>query len=485
VLSTSFRKFLGDESGGYTIWSLIWFSLYVAIGGLAVDMTDAYRNQTMLQSTADASALAAVMSLPDQVDGLAQALVYAADNMNPAINGTVLRGSEVIFGNWNFSARTFTPSTTSPNAVWVITRRDDANNNPVATNFLRILGLWGLPMDRWNISVEAIAARFLPFCLLENAFIAGNRIDFTSNNILNNVCIHAQNLIEDPAHNYAVEIQNGGTIMDTVQISMPDTDDMIDRPTVCSNEGLCEEGVVVYGDMMPTDAFLAGETITGMLDETATDTLSDDMYSADDVTLELVPPDYVHIDLNNCETWACTTIVAPDGSLTYEYNAVMEKGTVYVIDCNSPMEVFTLPSPEVQPILEQVAIISECRIEGQTNMRLEGVLLASSAVGGGKKPWNKATIHFPAGTQFGRQDNCAPGGGVQIYSAASVQFAPSGAIMGMQIVARGNVELTANETVDGLTIQAGRNIKLTANAAIGTKCPSEEGAFVWRYRLVL
>ncbi|MCK5365095.1 MAG: hypothetical protein KAR22_19085, partial [Gammaproteobacteria bacterium] len=66
-------------------------------------------NQTLLQSTADASALAAVMSLPDQVDGLAQALVYAADNMNPAINGTVLRGSEVIFGNWNFSARTFTP----------------------------------------------------------------------------------------------------------------------------------------------------------------------------------------------------------------------------------------------------------------------------------------------------------------------------------------------------------------------------------------
>jgi len=55
VLSKSFHKFLRDESGGYTIWSLIWFSLYVAMGGLAVDVTDAYRNQTMLQSTADAS----------------------------------------------------------------------------------------------------------------------------------------------------------------------------------------------------------------------------------------------------------------------------------------------------------------------------------------------------------------------------------------------------------------------------------------------
>ena len=65
MFSTSFRSFLRDESGAYTIWSLIWFSLYVAMGGMAVDLTDAYRNQTLLQSTADASALAGVMSLPD------------------------------------------------------------------------------------------------------------------------------------------------------------------------------------------------------------------------------------------------------------------------------------------------------------------------------------------------------------------------------------------------------------------------------------
>ncbi len=230
---------------------------------------------------------------------------------------------------------------------------------------------------------------------------------------------------------------------------------------------------------------MVGETIEVMLDTTETDTLPGDLYCFDAVTSELVPPNYVYIDLSDCGAATCTTIVAPDGSLTYEYIEVMEKGTVYVIGCDNPMGVFTLPSPEVQPILEQVAIISECRIVGQSNMRLEGVLLASSAVGRGKKPWNKATIRFPAGTQFGRQDDCAPGGGVQIYSASSVQIAPSGAIMGMQIVARGNVELTANETIDGLTIQTGENIKMTANAAIGTGCPGEEGTFVSRYRLVL
>ena len=73
MFTTSFRNFLHDEIGASTIWALVWFSIYVAMGGLAVDITDAYRAQTMLQSTADASALAGVISLPDQTDDDTQA----------------------------------------------------------------------------------------------------------------------------------------------------------------------------------------------------------------------------------------------------------------------------------------------------------------------------------------------------------------------------------------------------------------------------
>ncbi len=471
MLCGGYRKFLNDESGGYTIWSLIWFSLYVAMGGLAVDMTDAYRNQTLLQSTADASALAGVMSLPDQTDAVSQAVAYATDNMNPVINGIVLQEEEVILGNWDFATRTFTTGGASPDAVRVITRRDDANNNPVATNFLRILSLWGIPLDRWNISVEAVAVKYIPTCLLyENSLVAGNKVDVTSNNVFDNVCIHGQNMIDDPAHNYAVEIQNGGTIMDGVEISMPYLEDMIGRPTVCSNDGLCEEGVLVAGDLMPTEAFLVDQAITGVLDPTSTDTdyLSDDLFSVNAETLALVPPNYEHIDLSNCD--AC--ILAPpkvefdaDGkplpaASTYEYSAVMEPGTVYVIDCDNPMDQLVLPSPDLQPVLQGVAIISECRIKGQSDMRLEGVTLASSAVGNGSKPYNMATLHFPAGTSFGAQDGCAPGGGVQIYSAASVNITAGASIDGMQIVARGDVEMTANETINGISVMAGEDIKI-------------------------
>jgi hypothetical protein len=255
---------------------------------------------------------------------------------------------------------------------------------------------------------------------------------------------------------------------------------------------------VVAGDMMPADAFLVDGTIAGMLDPTATDYLSDDLYSVDAETSELVLPSYAYIDLSECI--ACVLInpapveydpitgeeIPPvPGSSTYEYSAVMDAGTVYVFGCDNPMDQLILPSPDLQPVLLNVAVVSECRIKGQSNMYLQGVTLASSAIGGGKKPYNKVTIQFQAGTRFGLQDNCAPGGGVRIYSASSVKISAGASIDGMQIVAQGDVDLTANETMNGISIQAGHNIRLTANADVGIGCiGGVDGVFVWRYRLV-
>jgi Flp pilus assembly protein TadG len=499
VFSTSFRRFLKDESGAYAVWSLVWFSIYVAMGGLAVDVTDAYRNQTLLQATADASALAGVMSLPDETAVLAEALAYSTINMDPTNNGNgnVLKAEDVVIGNWSFDTDTFTTGGTAPNAVLAITRRSNANDNPLATSFLRIVNLWGIPGDVWDINTAAVAVKYIPECFLGgNSLVAGNRVDVTSNNTFQNTCVHGQNLIEDPAHDYAVEIQNNGTILDGVDISMSDLDDMIDRPTICSNDGLCQEGRLVEGDIMPSDAFLVDQMVAGMLDPAATDYLSEDMYSVDAETSELELPDYEYIDLSDCD--ACVAIPPkvefdpitgeklPLGrTTTYEYTAVMEPGTVYAISCDDPMDQLILPKPDLQPVLQQVTVISECRIKGQSNMRLEGVSLASSAIGGGSKPFSKATIQFPSGTHFGKQDNCAPGGGVRIYSAASVHITAGATIDGMQIVARGDVELTANETANGITIEAGHNIKFTANADIGTGCLGGiDGVFAWHYRLV-
>jgi len=97
------RKFLNDEQGGGTIMGLLWFILLVGITGLAVDITDGLRTQTMLQATADASALAAVIDLPDEVAAVATAVAYSTTNMATDDYGTVLLDADVDIGSWNAS----------------------------------------------------------------------------------------------------------------------------------------------------------------------------------------------------------------------------------------------------------------------------------------------------------------------------------------------------------------------------------------------
>ena len=95
------RKFLNDEQGGGTIMGLLWFILLVGITGLAVDITDGLRSQTMLQATADAAALASVIDLPDEAAAVATAVSYSDANMSEDDYGTVLIEADVDIGSWD------------------------------------------------------------------------------------------------------------------------------------------------------------------------------------------------------------------------------------------------------------------------------------------------------------------------------------------------------------------------------------------------
>jgi Flp pilus assembly protein TadG len=61
MLHASMASFFSDQRGGGTIMGLLWFVLMVGITGLAVDSTNGFRARTMLQATADATALAAAI----------------------------------------------------------------------------------------------------------------------------------------------------------------------------------------------------------------------------------------------------------------------------------------------------------------------------------------------------------------------------------------------------------------------------------------
>ena len=445
-----FNRFLRDESGGYTIWSLIWFSLYVAMGGLAVDVTDAYRNQTMLQSTADASSLAAVMSLPAKTDALAQALTYATDNMNPAINGNVLEADEVIFGNWNFDTKKFTPGTADPDAVRVITRRDDANNNPLATNFLRILGLWGLPLDSWNISVEAVAVKFIPGCI-RDGFVAQGEVFFRSgNDFYRKICIHGQ---DD-----GVTGKMGNTFETGVEISRGDEGTFDFPPPAMNKPDLLDAiGLGGVGDIMPADVYDLEYIIAGM---------------------KARNPDYLPDFMVDIAEDGTRTAFVDEREIGYETVlpanlADLEPMTVYNIDCNGQLKLGQ------GVVLAQVVIITNCRIHASSDMSAGDVVLASTYVG------NNDSIILAGKTTLGYDDGCEPGGGVALYTYGDVKIAAQGEWHGLRIVAGNDVDFTANnDGAYGIAVQAGGDINFRSISDYGLCDGSVEGPVKWRYRLV-
>ena len=211
------RRFLQDEGGGYTVLGLFWFILFVGIGGLPVDVTNGFRVRTIMQATADASAHAAVIDLPDVDAAVATALAYAEDNMPAALHGTVLVADDVEIGFWQPIARDFrTVGVFEPNAVKVTLRRTAASGNSVPVNLLRIIGL-----QEWNIAVHAIAtwAPLADNCL-NNGFVSRGKVySGSSNDYIDDICIHGQ---------LGVKVGSANSFEDGVKVSMPNLADLVE-----------------------------------------------------------------------------------------------------------------------------------------------------------------------------------------------------------------------------------------------------------------
>lgn len=478
MLSKHLEAFIRDEDGSYTIWSLTWFILYVAIGGLAVDGTDAYRNQTLLQSTADAAALAGVMSLYEPgEDPVDMATAYAAANMDPSVHGSVLADTDVLTGVWDFDTETFfvTPYDANDpnetvNAVYVVTRRSEDNGNPVIMSFLRILQGFGLK-PWWNINTEAVAARFIPKCLQTNALVANNKVDVTSNNEFKNICIHAQNAVVDNGKDYAIDMNNGNIIGPGTQFSMPDTEDMNNRPNVYTmNDGLDEEGVVVQGTMPPFSALDAQKTIADF--DNAVEGFEDSVNVASLNDGGALPGFMFDVDI--------VTVEDVDETYTGPY----EPNTIYNVNCSSENKQLTLPGGVE---IRNVAIIADCSVGGASGVQLKDAFIASSADGPGPDgQLQQNSISFPSDAQLGDVNTfCESGGGqVHLYSAASMKVAAGPTVMGLRMVAYWDIQFSANNDVFGVSAEAGNNITATANGS-WEYCPNEiEGPFAFSYRLV-
>ena len=431
-------RFLADQRGAGTIMGLLWFMLLVGITGMAVDVTDGFRNRTMLQATADAAALAGAIDLPDQAAVVATAVTYAAENMGAEINGSVLDPADVRIGLWDGATRSLDIGAALPDSVMVTVRRSEANNNPVPVNFLRIVGL-----TNWNVQARAVAQRFIPECL-KDGLVARGIVDISSNNgFVNQICVHGQQGVHMQNHNF---FELG------VTVSMPDPSSQLTIPAVGmeSNPGLPEA----------LRENILDPRMVNHIDEIIADMLTMQSY---------VMPAYIDTAL---------PVLVVDEKFKL---ANAQPGRIYHVVCKPNKNTLIAANS----ILTEVVIVAECEIKINAGATITSAVLASRSGGNGNI--SKANVGVAANVQLGLPDNCAEGGGVQIFSNATIHTASSTKIDGVQMVAKGDIELGARSAgINGISAQAGGNITLTSNNQFGLCSGGAPNLFTVKYyRLVL
>ena len=171
-LGDTCRRAVRGDRGSMSVFAAVTISAAIAISAFSIDLGNGFVMRSRLQATADASALAGLLELPEDAailtPGETNAVITAAQNfavanMGTAANGIVLMPRDILIGFWDATgefgaARTFysvgnLPNGAFINAVQTRTRRSDDNGNPLILLFSGILGLTDI-----GVSAEAIAA---------------------------------------------------------------------------------------------------------------------------------------------------------------------------------------------------------------------------------------------------------------------------------------------------------------------------------------
>ena len=339
--------FLNDEQGGLTVLGLSWVMLLVGVYGLAVNLTDGVRNPTMLEATADAAALAAVIDLPDKSVAIASAVAYSRGNIPVEQYGEVLKPEDVAIGFWDRALRNFSAGEAAPDAVRVRLNRSEADVDMAPVSFLRRVGL-----KIWDAPVEAVAQRYIPKCV-QNGLVARGIIDISSSNeFVGRICIHAQKGVHMQEINY---FEPG------VRLSMPE----IDRQMVVAIGGVAANSGLEFA-----------------LKEQSLDPRMVD-HVADFITDLLAMKTYVssaYIDTSK-------GVIVKDE--TYDF-ADLQPGRIYHIQCGTDK---TLSIPD-NVTLTGVAIISDCQVSVGRGLSMSDVVLASRAGGNLSYAVQNANISF-------------------------------------------------------------------------------------------
>lgn len=137
-------RFAGSRRGGVGVTAAMMCAALVGVGAMAVNQASLRHRSLVLRQSTQSAALAAAAKISSYYASGTQsataittaAQTIATANMPTASWGTVVPAANVVLGNWDATARTFTTLAqsggTSPNAVRVTGSATAANGNPLS-----------------------------------------------------------------------------------------------------------------------------------------------------------------------------------------------------------------------------------------------------------------------------------------------------------------------------------------------------------------
>ncbi len=450
--------FAAGEEGGIAVGGLIFMVIFLAVGGIAVDLSNAVNIRAQLQMTADSVAHDALYERnftlgATPASAKASALALGMDNMNQDFHGVVLATADIEFGLWDASTRRFTPEENSRTAVRVTTHRDEAGANEVGTFLLKFAGF-----DSWNVRTSAVFETYRPDCLREG-FVAENMVDIQSNNeYRNGFCIHSNDVVSMNNNNFF----EAGTI-----VSMPDSS-RLDMPNsgYTSNEGLQE--ALRYGAIqirlinalreVPSTPYATGVAAMWNYIQLAT-------REGQLAYVTAAPRQITIVNGRPRPSGASDDQVEAGRDLLDRNNALaLRPNAVNYLYCSS-----TSTQLQVRQVLSNVVIITNCQVSFGSGGAVENALIATLHTGA-------SSFGGSSDSRIGRVDSCGIGGGAQLISLGGMNFASGISIHGGQLIALREISFAANgDGLRGTSIISGDTVSGTSNMQMGLCGTGMEG----------
>jgi len=473
-------RFSKNEDGIATVWSLFWLVLCLAISGIAVDTTNAWKTQQILQSTADVAAHAGALELGTVGNDSIIEVVreasnhYASLNVNSGRYGDILVDDDIQVGYWDNDAKTFTEmdagSIQTPNAVRATTRRDGVASASVGTFFLRFVGF-----NEFTISTSAVVQRFVPQCEGDGIFANGENNSSAQQTFIDRFCMHGEKGITFAQRNTFEE----GTIAST-----PNLDNCGPSFKSCTdahNPGI-EDALRAASN--PNGKVAKIETYIAELQNRHSDyqpkyidqNLPIIYLTANDFDASTIQARRIYVV--SCNSGQNLNLSAPSGGNENGNGKGKEKG-----NSNGNGGGNSGHDEDDGPLVksEFVLVGLGCDFVFDSSISYEDATFATTATG-------NQTFSGSAGVILGKNDGCTQGGEVVAITTGSVHFSAKLEAYDVEFIIRDDLHLASNGNAEsvhsGSNFYVGGDVRITSQHTFagcnGKTIPPFDTKYSWR-----